>query len=133
MQGTLKAQTSKPQTYWLVGASAGIGLALCEKLLQAGDQVIASSRTAQDHSALQSLVQKYPDHLTLLDIDVSDTDQLDARCKQAWSAFEGIDCWIYNVGSYEPLTLDQWQFSQFEQMNQTNYLGAVGLMIALRP
>lgn len=131
---TNHAKTTKvAKTIWLVGASQGIGLSLCEKLLAQGHQVIASSRSAESSSALQKLQPTYPNQLQTLNLDVQQTEQLEAKCQQAWQLFEGIDTWIYNVGSYEPLTLNQWDYSLFAQMAQTNYLGAVGLMIALKP
>lgn len=126
-------RTESSKIIWLVGASQGIGLSLCQKLLEQGHQVIASSRSAQSSDALQQLQQDYSDQLQTLNLDVQQSDQVESKCKQAWQCFGGIDTWIYNVGSYEPLTCDQWDFSLYNQMTQTNYLGAVALMIALKP
>ncbi|WP_321277068.1 SDR family NAD(P)-dependent oxidoreductase [Thiomicrorhabdus indica] len=133
------ANQTKPLTthpsrkFWLVGASAGIGLALCEKLLQQGDKVIASSRNAESSTQLLELQKSYQHSLQLLNIDVTKPDTITHACTTAWECFEGIDCWIYNAGSYEPLSIDQWDEELFIQMNQTNYLGAVRMMIALKP
>lgn len=128
-----QATTHTPlKRIWLVGASSGIGLALCHKLLQQGHQVVASSRSAESSKELLALKQTFGTSLELLDVDVCQADTLAPICQSAWNAFSGLDCWIYNVGSYEPLTIEQWDEALFTQMNQTNYLGAVSIMITLK-
>ena len=49
------------------------------------------------------------------------------------SFFNGIDIWFYNAGAYEVMDIHQWDIKKFEQMNNTNYLGAVKIMIELLP
>lgn len=119
------------QRIWLVGASEGIGFQLCQRYLQSGCQVIASARSAESHNGLIQLQQQYSSDLFLLNCDVTESDLSDV-VKQAWNAFNGIDIWLYNVGTYFPMRMAEWDLQQFEQMNQTNYLGAVKLMIPLQ-
>jgi len=128
--------TVKKQRVWLIGASAGIGLALCQKYLAAGYCVIASSRQASQASPLLSLKRTYSQSLQLLDFDVEEAiasaDYAQERCHAAWQFFEGLDIWFYNVGLYQPMRMDEWKFADFQQMNNANYLGAVVVMIALK-
>lgn len=121
------------QRIWLVGASQGIGLCLAERLVQAGGRVIASARGAERSEVLRRLREQDPDRLTLLDIDVTDPPAIEGVCDRAWAAFGGLDVWIYNVGTYEPMGIEDWDLAEFERMAQTNYLGAVRLMHALAP
>ena len=116
-----------------MGASEGIGFELVKRWLDKGWQVIASSRHAQNHSALLTLQAQFPQQLALLDCDVSDNDltKLTQVVQQAYQCFGRIDLWFYNVGSYQPMTLAQMQLDAFESMTQSNYLGAVGFMHAL--
>lgn len=125
--------STKPLRIWLVGASEGIGLALLEQWLAEGHQLVASSRRAEQSEPLQALRDRYPTALTCVNVDVGQAPQLDAAVARAWSVYQGLDLWVYNVGAYQPMTLEQWCYSDFERMWQANYAGAVALMLALKP
>lgn len=117
---------------WLVGASQGIGLGLLKSWLADGVQVVASARNTQNSPELVSLLATYPKQLILLDLDVAADESFEAVVAQAWSAFDGLDAWFYNVGAYFPMSSHDWDMNAFMQMNQANYLGAVKLMLPLR-
>ena len=121
------------QTIWIVGASEGIGFSMVTQLLQKNVKVVASARNAETHAQLLELKSRFPTHLRLLNCDVTQTHTLPAIADQAWSFFEGLDIWIYNVGTYQPMRLADWDLNQFDLMTQTNYSGAVHLMHALLP
>lgn len=121
------------KTIWVVGASQGIGLCLVESLLKDQCCVVASSRNAEQNPELIQLKQRYPGKIALIDCDIGERDSLPPIIEQAWSQFDGIDIWLYNVGSYQPMTIADWEIEKFEQMNQSNYLGAVYLMHGLWP
>lgn len=123
--------TERAQRIWLVGASQGIGLALCKQLLAANYSVVASSRQASKSTELIQLQKSYPQQLQQLDCDIQQAD-LSAVCKTAWQIFDGLDIWFYNVGAYQPMKSDEWDLAAFEMMNQANYLGAVKLMLPLK-
>ncbi|CAN8138994.1 hypothetical protein THIOSC15_1280006 [uncultured Thiomicrorhabdus sp.] len=73
----------------------------------------------------------YPQQLQLLDCDINESN-LETVCQTAWRQFNGLDIWFYNVGAYQPMHADNWDLAAFEMMNQSNYLGAVKLMLPLR-
>jgi short-subunit dehydrogenase len=123
---------ASPPIIWLVGASQGIGLSLVRLLLNQGFLVIASARSAESSPPLQQLAQQ-SDNIRLLNIDISDIEDCKIKAYAAWQLFGKIDIWFYNVGAYQPMRIDEWQWDQFVTMNQSNYLGAVALMIALQP
>ncbi|MDY0249634.1 MAG: SDR family NAD(P)-dependent oxidoreductase [Pseudomonas sp.] len=120
------------QKIWLVGASQGIGLQLVKIWLEQGHQVLASARQAEQSSDLAELQQRYGKQLQCLNVDVSDAPSCAIQAQQAWTAFGGLDMWFYNVGAYQPMTCDEWDWSAFVQMNQSNYLGVVALMLPLQ-
>lgn len=121
------------QRTWVVGASEGIGIVIVTQLLQQQSYVVASARTAETHPKLLGLKKIYPELLVLLNCDVTLTESIPAKSDQAWSFFDGLDNWIYNVGTYFPMRLTDWDLKQFDFMTQTNYSGAVHLMQALLP
>jgi NAD(P)-dependent dehydrogenase (short-subunit alcohol dehydrogenase family) len=81
---------------WLVtGASRGLGRALAETVLEAGDRVVA---TARDAGALDDLVDKYGDRLLPRDLDVTDRDAVFAVVNQAAAETGRIDVLVANAG-----------------------------------
>lgn len=121
----------KQQRIWLVGASQGIGLELVKIWLEQGHKVIASARQAEQSEDLAQLQQRYGAQLQCLNVDVSKEQACAAQALQAWALFDGLDLWFYNVGAYQPMTCEEWDWSAFMQMNQSNYLGVVALMLPL--
>ncbi len=121
-----------PQRIWLIGASQGIGLELTKIWLAQGHSVIASARQAEQSADLAELKQNYADQLQCLNVDVSDAENCATQAQQAWSIFDGLDIWFYNVGAYQPMTSEEWDWSAFVQMNHSNYLGVVALMLPLQ-
>lgn len=122
----------KPERIWLVGASLGVGLELVKHWLNKGCCVVASARSAEDSAELALLKQQYKTQLVCLNVDISQPDTCTSKAEAAWAAFDGLDLWFYNVGTYQPMTTDEWDWQNFVAMNQTNYLGAVALMIPLQ-
>lgn len=121
----------KKLTIWIVGASSGIGLELTKRWLSDGHYVIASSRNATTVTALQELLFRYPNKIILINIDITSNTDLVSSIEEAWNGFGQIDRWFYNAGVYEVMKIEEWTMEAFEQMNATNYLGAVRLMIPL--
>lgn len=120
-------------TIWIVGASSGIGLELTKLSLESGHNVIASSRNATQSQSLFELKHHFPYHLFLLDIDVAEDKNIESIVKESWDTFGQIDRWIYNAGAYEVMRMEEWNKDHFLRMNETNYLGAVRLMVSLYP
>ncbi|QKI88486.1 SDR family NAD(P)-dependent oxidoreductase [Thiomicrorhabdus xiamenensis] len=120
------------RTVWIVGASQGIGLAVTRQLLDSGFTVVASSRKATQSLELIQLQKRFNSGiLHLLDCDITE-ENLQSYCQQAWELAGGLDYWFYNVGLYQPMTVSEWDWNAFDSMNQSNYLGAVKLMIPLQ-
>ncbi len=122
---------TKPLTIWIVGASSGIGLELLKRWLEEGHNIVASSRNAQSSTELLELQSTYFDRLILLDLDVSTSQDCSQIAQQAWDGFGHLDRWFYNAGAYDVLKQENWELAKFETMMQTNYMGAVRLMIPL--
>jgi short-subunit dehydrogenase len=121
----------KTLNIWLVGASSGIGLKLLKRWLEEGHNVVASSRNAKSATELIELQSAHFDRLVLMDLDVSVSQDCSAIVQQVWDAFGHLDRWFYNAGAYDVLKQEDWDTEKFELMMQTNYMGAVRLMIPL--
>lgn len=123
----------KPLVIWLVGGSSGIGLELVRLWLEQGHFVIASSRNASSAQALIELQARHKTNLHLLNLDITCKEAITSSVHEAWGLHGRIDRWMYNAGAYEVMKMEEWTEENFEKMAQTNYLGAVRLMIPLSP
>lgn len=61
----------------VTGVSRGLGLIICQKLLERGDAVFGISR--HSNAALEALEKKYPDNFRHLQIDLSNPGSLTAQ------------------------------------------------------
>ncbi len=117
----------------ITGASQGIGLASTQYLAQRGYTVCAGLRKTSSRTALEGLAQQYPDHVMLVEIDVSDQSTIDATCKTILDRFGRIDVLVNNaceilVGAIETQTIAEQQRTM-----DVNYFGPVRMIQAIAP
>ena len=106
---------------WLTGASSGIGAALAEQLLQAGQRLAISARTV---APLQALAARYPQQVLVVPGDLGNAEQVHAigqRIRQAWGA---LDTLIINAGTCEYVEVVDFQAAMVERVLRANLLSA---------
>ncbi|KAF8196527.1 hypothetical protein BJ912DRAFT_900306 [Pholiota molesta] len=101
---------------WLItGANRGIGYSTVENLLKdEGNFVIATARSV-NVPELQSLAEKHPNNLKLLELDISSQESVDRAVEAATPLLpNGLDYLVNNAGknpqpttSFEELNLDE--------------------------
>ena len=111
-------------TWFITGASRGIGRELTEQALARGDCVAATLRTP---SQLDDLVAVHGHRLWVRQLDVTDTMQMGRVVEEAFTDHERIDVVVSNAGfgvfgAAEDVTNDQ-----VEQMITTNLTAAIHL------
>jgi len=111
-------------TWFITGASRGMGRELTEQALARGDRVAATLRTP---SQLDDLVAVHGHRLWVRQLDVTDTMQMDRVVEEAFTDHERIDVVVSNAGfgvfgAAEDVTNDQ-----VEQMIATNLTAAIHL------
>jgi NAD(P)-dependent dehydrogenase (short-subunit alcohol dehydrogenase family) len=111
-------------TWFITGASRGLGRELTEQALARGDRVAATRRTPKP---LDDLAAVADDRLWVRQLDVTDTTQMGRVIKDAFSDHERIDVVVSNAGfgvfgAAEDVTTDQ-----VEQMIATNLTAAIHL------
>lgn len=85
-----------PRVWFITGCSSGLGRALAEYTLAAGDKVVATLRNV---SALASLQNTYPEtDLLVLPLDVSQPAQIESAFARAVKQFGRIDVVVNNAG-----------------------------------
>lgn len=118
------------KVWFVTGSSRGLGRALVEVALEAGDRVAA---TARNPERLQDLLDKYGDAVLLLRLDVTDYDAAARVVAQAAATFGRIDVVVNNagygdLGSFEDTTIDS-----FRTQIDTNFYGVVNVSKAAVP
>jgi short-subunit dehydrogenase len=108
------------RTYWLIGASEGLGRALAQALAAEGATLVLSARSAD---RLESLAEELPGARTL-PLDVSDT----AAVRDAARSVGSIDGMIYCAGAYEPMSAREWNSRAALTMCEVNFMGAVRVL-----
>ncbi|RFU13468.1 SDR family NAD(P)-dependent oxidoreductase [Rhodobacteraceae bacterium W635] len=105
------------KTYWLIGASEGLGRDLAGLLAEEGAQLVLSARNAE---RLDSLAASLPG-ARALQMDVTD----DASVRAAASGLGEIDGVIYCAGAYEPMSAEAWDVDEALKVSEVNYTGAL--------
>jgi NAD(P)-dependent dehydrogenase (short-subunit alcohol dehydrogenase family) len=112
--------------WFITGSSAGFGRVMAETLLARGETVVA---TARDPLALADLVDKYPDAVLPLPLDVTDAGQVRA----AVDAAGPIDVLVNNAGHGLLGALEELSDEQIHEVLAVNLLGALAVTRAVLP
>lgn len=102
--------TAQRHKTWLItGAGSGLGRALAEASLEAGDQVVGTGRRPE---RLDDLASRYPDRFSAVAHDVRDTEGAAAVVAHAVARFGAVDVLVNNagvgqVGAAEEITGDE--------------------------
>jgi NAD(P)-dependent dehydrogenase (short-subunit alcohol dehydrogenase family) len=119
------------RVWFITGSSRGLGLAITEAALAAGDRVIA---TARNPSTLDALVSQYgSDRILPLTLDVSDNAQVLAAVKAGHEKFARIDVVVNNAGYANTVSVEDIDIDDFRAQVETNYLGVVYVTKAVLP
>lgn len=105
------------KTYWLIGASEGLGAALAMKLSRAGAEVILSARSAD---TLQALSDDLPGKSRVVPCDAADSASLTKAAEEIGQ----IDGMVYLAGVYWPQKAQEWVPEEVEAMCDVNFTGA---------
>jgi short-subunit dehydrogenase len=113
------------KSYWLVGASQGLGAEIARQLHQARAHLILSARNKDKLDELSSELQGS----AAVPVDVSD----EGSVKKAVQQIGAIDGVIYCVGQYEPMSTAEWDIPKSLQIIDANFLGAVRVLGSVVP
>ena len=83
------------KVWFITGSSRGLGRSLTEAVLAHGDKVAATARNPEQ---LKALVEKYPDTIYPVLLDVTDKAQVKAAVESAVKHFGRIDVLVNNAG-----------------------------------
>jgi NAD(P)-dependent dehydrogenase (short-subunit alcohol dehydrogenase family) len=116
--------------WFVTGSSRGLGRALVEVALEAGDRVAATARHPEQ---LQDLVDTYGDAVRLLPLDVTDYDGAEHAVAQAQETFGRIDVVVNNAGYSDLASFEDTTIDSFRTQIETNFYGVVNVSKAAVP
>ncbi len=121
---------TEQKTWFITGASSGLGRTMAERLLAQGQRVAATARRPE---TLDDLKVRHGDHLWVQALDVTDTAAVGQVIDAAFRHLGHIDVIVSNAGyglfgAAEELTDDQ-----IVQQSNTNLIGSVQVIRAVLP
>jgi NAD(P)-dependent dehydrogenase (short-subunit alcohol dehydrogenase family) len=116
---------------WLVtGSSRGLGRALVEAVLEAGDSVLA---TAREPELLADLTHRFGDRVRPLALDVTDPAAVQAAVDAAVAAFGRLDVVVNNAGHADSAPVEATTEESFRAHLETNLFGVIRTTQAALP
>lgn len=118
-----------PACIWITGGGSGIGAALARKLAQAGEQVVISSRRAEDLSAVaasQSGILAFP-------IDIADSSAVRNAVQRIERDVAPISLAVLTSGGGAPPSLSSFDRDRLRSQGDAGVGGALNCLSALMP
>jgi NAD(P)-dependent dehydrogenase (short-subunit alcohol dehydrogenase family) len=118
-------------TWFVTGASSGIGAGVVKAALEAGDRVVATARNVEK---LRSAIgQPASERLAFLPLDVTSEEQAQAAIAAAVEKLGRIDVLVNNAGYSLLGNLESLTTEQIELQFDTNFYGVLYTMRAVLP
>lgn len=117
------------KTWFITGASSGLGLAMTEQLLARGDRVVATARRPE---ALDGLKRQHGD-LTVMTLELTDTLGIRATVDEAFRRMGRIDVVVQNAGYGLVGAGEEVSDAEIELQIATNLIGSIQLIRAVLP
>jgi NAD(P)-dependent dehydrogenase (short-subunit alcohol dehydrogenase family) len=118
------------QVWLITGSARGLGRAIAEGVLAAGDKLIATARNPQQ---LSDLVERYGDNVRAVALDVTDERAAIAAVQLAVDVFGRLDVLVNNAGYGNLAAIEDTTIQDFRAQLETNLFGVVNLTKAAIP
>lgn len=119
-----KIEKEKIKTWFVTGASSGVGHELCKQLLERGYNVIAVARRVPDFRHENALC---------LSVDVTKPETIHEAIKKGIERFGKIDVLSNNAGISANVTCEEETLDHMKQVMDVNFFGTFNTINALLP
>lgn len=117
-----------PRVWFVTGAGRGLGRAFVRAALDAGDRVVAVSRTAESLADLGG-----DPRVLALTVDVTDRSAVFLAVERAVARFGRLDVVINNAGTMSMGFVEEYTEDQARAQMETNFFGALWVSQAAAP
>jgi len=128
--GLLSNDTSAYKVWFITGASRGFGRVWAAAALERGDKVAATARSL---ASIADLNEKYGENVLTLELDVTNTDQVNASVIQAHAHFGRLDIVLNNAGYSLVGTIEEAGAEDVRALYETNIFGPLAVIKAALP
>lgn len=118
------------KVWFITGSSRGLGRSLTEAVLANGDQVVATARQPEQ---LNALLEKYPEQIYPVQLDVTDSDQVYAAVAGAVKHFGRIDVLVNNAGFGIIGAAEAYTEEEVRSQLETNFYAPIEVTRAVLP
>lgn len=118
------------RTWIITGASSGLGRALAEAALDAGEQVVGTARRAE---RLSTLAAQYGERFLAVSHDVRETDSAGPVVDAAIERFGQVDVLVNNAGGGQVGTAEEVTDEELRDMLAQHLLGPAAYVRAVLP
>lgn len=118
------------KTWFITGASRGLGLEIARAALEAGDRVVA---TARSPSTISSALTGHDGRLRAITLDVTDPASVEGAVAQAAETFDGIDVLVNNAGYGQLGAFEEIGRDTLARQFATNVFGVFDVTRAILP
>ena len=122
--------TPFPRTWFITGASSGIGRALARAAAGRGENVVAIARSTEH---LGDLTDAHGDRVLAVAADVRDRASLDTAVQQAVETFGRLDVVANNAGYGVFGAVEEVTEAQVRALFETNVLGVLNVLWSTLP
>lgn len=119
-----RIKSHKIKTWFVTGASSGVGKEVCKQLIDRGYNVIAVARRTPDF---------FRENVLSLSVDVTKPDMIENAIKQGIEKFGSIDVLVNNAGISQYSTCEELSFSELEKVMSVNFYASFHTMKAILP
>ncbi|MEB8345618.1 SDR family oxidoreductase [Flavobacteriaceae bacterium KMM 6898] len=120
------------KTFWITGASSGIGEALAYELSKLGCTLVISARK-EEHLVIVKNKCAYPERVHVVPLDLVDYKEMDTVVHKAISILGHVDVLINNAGISQRALIMETDVEVFKKLMDINYLGTIALTKAILP
>jgi NAD(P)-dependent dehydrogenase (short-subunit alcohol dehydrogenase family) len=116
--------------WFITGCSTGFGRELAKLVLDNGWRAVV---TARGRDRVADLAEIAPDRALALDLDVTDTGQIDAAVKAATDRFGRIDVLVNNAGYGYQSSVEEGEEQEIRDQFEANVFGLFAMTRAVLP
>ena len=116
------------QTWFITGASSGLGAVIADAALRAGHRV---ALTARDRSRLTTLAESYPDAVLPLSMDLTSPPEIKTAVAAAEEWQGGIDVLVNNAAIGYLAAIEEGEEQKVRQLFETNVFGVAATIRAV--
>lgn len=128
--GSSSATATSDKVWFITGASRGFGRVWADAALKRGDKVVATARSL---ASIADFKEKYGTNVLTLELDVTNTEQVNSAVAHAHAHFGRLDIVLNNAGYSLVGTIEEASADDVRALYDTNIFGPLAVIKAALP